>query len=199
MSRVFSGPDYMVNFSPGWNFAPPTGLKYCCDYMVNYSPGAKRKFPWESLLRCENTIDTHARPPFSARAEKRIAITWIFQPGLNCGFSKDLLQKPGWNFSPRWNSPCNQALSCFWESNETLLGVASVISRPATCQLSIAGEHIYLCVSMEVVLSWKLLFSTRAWHSIRFPTQAPLYALFVPVLIGLCSYENALVIWRHSR
>ena len=35
------GPDYMVNFSPGWNFAPPTGLKYCCDYMVNFSPGAK--------------------------------------------------------------------------------------------------------------------------------------------------------------
>ena len=35
-------PDYMVNFSPGWNFAPPTGLKCCCDYMVNFSPGAKR-------------------------------------------------------------------------------------------------------------------------------------------------------------
>ena len=34
----------------------------------------------EGLLRCENTIDTHARAPFSARAEKMIAITWIFQP-----------------------------------------------------------------------------------------------------------------------
>ena len=69
------GPDYMVNFSPGWNFAPPIGLKYCCDYMLNFSPGAKLKFPWESLLRCENTIDTHACAPFSATAEKIIVFT----------------------------------------------------------------------------------------------------------------------------
>ena len=51
---------------------------------------------------------------------------------------------------------------------------------------------------MEVVLSWKLLFSTHAWHSIRFSTQAPLHALFIPVLIGLCSYNNVLAIWGHS-
>ena len=75
---IILGPDYMVNFSPGWDFAPPTGLKYCCDYMVNFSPGAKRQFPWESLLRCENTIDTHARAPFSARTEEMIEITWLF-------------------------------------------------------------------------------------------------------------------------
>ena len=47
-------------------------------------------------------------------------------------------------------------LHSWWESNETFLGVASVISRPATCQVSIAGEHLFVCVSMEVVLSWKL-------------------------------------------
>ena len=29
------GPDFMVSFSPGWNFAPPTRLKYFCDYMIN--------------------------------------------------------------------------------------------------------------------------------------------------------------------
>ena len=52
---------------------------------------------------------------------------------------------------------------------------------------------------MEVVLSWNLLFSTCAWHSIRFSTQAPLHALFIPVLIGLCSYKNVLTIWGHSR
>ena len=34
-------PDYMMIFSPGWNFAPPTGLKYCCDHMLDFSPGAK--------------------------------------------------------------------------------------------------------------------------------------------------------------
>ena len=60
----------MVSFRTGWNFAPPTGLKYCCDYMLNFSPGAKRKFPWESLLKCKKTVDAHARIPFSARDEK---------------------------------------------------------------------------------------------------------------------------------
>ena len=84
----------MVNFSPGWNFAPPTGLKYCCDYMLNFSPGAKLKFPWESLLRFENTIDTHARAPFSAWADKMIAITWIFQPVW-----------PGWKSYPGLRIP----------------------------------------------------------------------------------------------
>ena len=59
----------MVSFNPGWNFAPPTGLKHCCDYVLNFSLGAKRKFPWESLLRCENTVNAHARVRFWARAE----------------------------------------------------------------------------------------------------------------------------------
>ena len=88
-------------------------------------------------------------------------------------------------------------LHSWWESNETFLGVASVISRTATCLVLIASKHFW-CVSMEVVLIWKLSFSTRAWHSIRFSTQAPLYALFIPVLIGLCSYKNVLAIWGHS-
>ena len=90
-------------------------------------------------------------------------------------------------------------LHSWWESNEIFLRVASVISRPATCQVSIAGDHFF-CVSMKVVLSWKHLFiSTRPWHSIRFSTQAPLHALFIPVLIRICSYKNVLVIWGHSR
>ena len=38
-------------------------------YMLNFSPDEKRKFPRESLLRCENTVNAHARVPFSARAE----------------------------------------------------------------------------------------------------------------------------------
>ena len=47
-------------------------------------------------------------------------------------------------------------LHSWWESNETFWAVASVISS----QLQVS---IFFCVSMEVVLSWKLLFSTRAW------------------------------------
>ena len=38
--------------------------------MLNFSPGAKRNFPRERLLRCENTVDAHARVHFSARDEK---------------------------------------------------------------------------------------------------------------------------------
>ena len=60
----------MVSFSPGWNFTPPTGLKYCCDYMLNFSLDAICKFPWENLLRYQNTIDVHACVPFSVQAEK---------------------------------------------------------------------------------------------------------------------------------
>ena len=47
---------------PGWNIVAIT-----CSISAR---AQKRKYPWESLLRCENTIDTHARAPFSARAEK---------------------------------------------------------------------------------------------------------------------------------
>ena len=89
-------------------------------------------------------------------------------------------------------------LHSWWESNETFLGVASVISRPATRLVSIAGKHFFR-VSMEVLLSRKLLFSTRAWHSIRFSTQAPLHALFIPVLIGVCFCKNVPAIWGRSR
>ena len=49
---------------------------------------------------------------------------------------------------------------------------------------------------MAVVLSWKLLFNTPAWHSILFSTQVPLHALFIPVLVGLCSYKYVLKIRR---
>ena len=63
------GPDYRgASFSPGWYFASPSGLKFCCDYMMNFSPGTKRKFAWENLQRRENSIDAHALVPFSARA-----------------------------------------------------------------------------------------------------------------------------------
>ena len=59
-------------------------------------------------------------------------------------------------------------LHSWWESNEDFPLVASVISRPATCQVWNAGEHFL--VPMEVVLCWELLSSTGAWHSIRFST-----------------------------
>ena len=88
-------------------------------------------------------------------------------------------------------------LHSWWESNETFLGVASVISRQATCQVSTAGEHFF-CVSMEVVLSWKLLFNTRAWF-VSILYSATITCFVFPLLIGLCSYKKVPVIWEHSR
>ena len=55
---------------PGWNIVAITWSISAWAQNAN--------FPWESLMRCENTIDTHARAPFSARAEKMIAITARF-------------------------------------------------------------------------------------------------------------------------
>ena len=63
------GPDCMVNFSPGWNFAPPTEILLRLDAQVQ--PGRKTQIS-VSLLRCENTVDAHARLPFSARDEGKM-------------------------------------------------------------------------------------------------------------------------------
>ena len=83
--------------------------------MLNFSPGAKRKFPGESLLRCENTVDAHACVPFSARNEKhdsdymdfsaRLAGLKILAPFENTGlgFLSRAELCPGLN-----PSPCNQ-------------------------------------------------------------------------------------------
>ena len=49
----------MVSFSPGGNFVPPTGLKYCNDYTLNFSPGAKSKFtemPKHSRCACSRSF-----------------------------------------------------------------------------------------------------------------------------------------------
>ena len=59
--------------------AMPSELKYYYDYMLNFSLGAKRKFSRENLLRCKNTIDTHARAPFQPGLKNKM-IKWIFQP-----------------------------------------------------------------------------------------------------------------------
>ena len=96
-----SGPDYTVSFSPGWDFAPPTGLKYCCDYMLNFSPRPKRKFSMRKFTEIrKHSLCTCSRS-FSARAEKMIAITRIFQPV--CPFARSGFRNRARIFSPGWN------------------------------------------------------------------------------------------------
>lgn len=85
---------------PGWNIPPPTGLKYYCNYMLNFGPGIKRKFPQASLLRCENTVDAHARVPFSAQDEKNDSDYMDFSARLTG--VKILAWFEGTGLSPGW-------------------------------------------------------------------------------------------------
>ena len=62
----------MANFSLGWNFGPPTGLKFCCDYMANSIPDAMLKIGPEKFAGKRFTFKTQAvgMPKF------------IIQPGM---------------------------------------------------------------------------------------------------------------------
>ena len=87
--------------------------KYCCVYMLNFSPGAERKFPWECLLRWENTVDAHARVPFSVRDEKNDSDHMDFSARLTG--QKILVrfenQYRARTFSPGWIAPLAESLS----------------------------------------------------------------------------------------
>ena len=104
------GPDYMANFSPGWNSTRLAGLKFCCDYMTNFSPGWNISLGTKYEIAREESRENQAAILFPAS-----------QPGLKkismettIGFWEDLFQKPGWNFSPGWNSSCNQTSRKGW-------------------------------------------------------------------------------------
>ena len=96
-----------MNFSPGWNIS--LGTKY-------------------EISREESRENQAAIlfPAFQPGLKFLFDYMRFFQPGLKkspCNrqfdFKRILFQKPGWNFSPGWNSPCNPALisskkiSCF--------------------------------------------------------------------------------------
>ena len=52
-------------------------------------------------------------------------------------------------------------LHSWWESKETFLGVASVISRPSTCLVSIAGRHFCVCVNGSRAKLKTFVYRTR--------------------------------------
>ena len=56
----------MVNFSSGWNFVTPTGLKYRCDYSAQFQPSRKTQIS----MRKFTEVQKHYSAPFSARTEK---------------------------------------------------------------------------------------------------------------------------------
>ena len=115
----------MANFSPGWNFSLVNRvetsarllqqilLKSNCRLhgevfsLGRNSARAENPSPLCSCSRCHFDSPETLRAQFhifgaeaniSARAEVRHVIATKLQPG-----------QPGWNFSPGWNSPCNQA------------------------------------------------------------------------------------------
>ena len=78
------GPDYMVSFSPGWNFAPPTGLKYCCHSARVQNANFREKVYW------------------SAKTQSMRMLAFLFRPGLKFCFDYMRLFQifgpvwPGW-------------------------------------------------------------------------------------------------------
>ena len=98
----------MASFSPGWNFIPPTRLKFCCDYMASFCQGWNFEIAVVSgrppSCFAENTIPEHAQAHFSARAESLMRVHEVF---LN--FSPGWKSQPSFtnragNLSPGWNS-----------------------------------------------------------------------------------------------
>ena len=84
------GPHYIVSFSPGWNFAPPTGLKYCWDYMLNFRPG--------------QNANVREKVYWSAKTQSTRMLVFLFRPGLKFRFDyMRLFQifRPVW---PGWKS-----------------------------------------------------------------------------------------------
>ena len=58
---------------------------------------------------------------------------------------------------------CNDYVTACVQSaiKRNFSGSASVISRPVTCQVSVAGAWAFFCVAMEVVLCWKFCLAHR--------------------------------------
>ena len=100
--KVYWGAKTLSMHMLAFLFRP--GLKFCLDY--------KRLFKFLGpFRRAENpsTVWEYRARIFSpgwiaprAESNSMKSAKW---------FSEDLFQKPGWNISPGWNSPCNQALT----------------------------------------------------------------------------------------
>ena len=89
------GPDYKMYFSLGWNFASPTGLKYCCNYMLNFSLRAERKF---------TEVQNHNRCACSRSFSSPGLIKWwrlkrLFRPFARADNPRNRARilRPGWN------------------------------------------------------------------------------------------------------
>ena len=68
-------------FQPGLKFRSAHRAEILLRLHGQFQPGRKTLISVRKFTEVrESTVDTHARAPFSARAEKMIAITWIFQP-----------------------------------------------------------------------------------------------------------------------
>lgn len=93
-------------FQPRLKFRSAHRAEVLLQLHAQFQRGRKRKIPWESLLRCENTVDAHARVSFSALHEKvRLAGLKILARFENTGlgFLARAELRPG--LSP---SPCNR-------------------------------------------------------------------------------------------
>ena len=105
----------------------------------NYTKMIHNTYPCYSSNDQKNALLSNATP-IGAHKMQSADCT---QAVLDCHFSTQLDQQI---FLHSW-----------WESIKNFPGATSVISRPATCQVAIAGEHFFaakLVRGVEVVLCW---------------------------------------------
>ena len=140
-------PDYMVSFSTGWNFAPPSRLKCRCNYVrnvvaitcpISVSETGLGFSVWANGLT--NPCNREDIFPSWLKKERelahrlcfRISVNFLMEicvlcPGWNWGCNRNSLSVL-WverNFSPSWDSPFNQVLSSKFKVQSVLLFVCS--------------------------------------------------------------------------
>ena len=126
---VFLELDYMVSFSPGWNFSPATGLKYCFDYVLNFNRAQNANF--------------HEKVYLGAKTQSMRMLAFLFRPGLKKNDSNDMdfwarltslkilarFQKPGQDFQPGLKpSICNRHLHFKKISFRTRAGISGQLT-----------------------------------------------------------------------
>ena len=192
------GPDYMANFSPGWNFSPTKGLitwrisaraeisawlgglKFCCEYIMNFSPGWNISFGAKYEIVCEKSPENQNGAENTNRENRRIAslVVWPFVGAQLLTFWDSNTLQWWWN----WNETCLLA-------RKTYLHIKKIC--PQACRVRGLPDSLVLfnLVSMFFYSIWALKlegFSILSplfhWDSFYFAAAAILFPAFQPGL-----------------
>ena len=70
--------DYIVSFSPGWNFAPTTGLKRLLWLHAQFQPGRKTQISVRKFTEVRKHSQCACSRSFSGTGWNSVSITWDF-------------------------------------------------------------------------------------------------------------------------